>query len=766
MKKQVITSFIYALLLCCCTSFAFAQTGDIRGFVYDKDSGEPIIFTNVYLEGTSYGAATDVEGFYSINRVPEGTYTLMCTFVGYDTTRVEVNVVKNKIINQKLFLQETSIELGVFEINTQKQEAQKQVRTGAIKITPKQMNKIPAIGGEPDLAQYLQVLPGVVFTGDQGGQLYIRGGSQIQTKVLLDGMTVYNPFHSIGLFSVFETDLIRNVDVLTGGFNATYSGRISAVIDVKTRDGNKSRHSGKVAANTFLSKAMLEGPIVKMKDDGSGLSASYLVTAKTSYLDKTSPIFYEYVDSTGLPYSFTDFYGKLSFNTSNGSKLNFSGYRNVDDAGFRNTSYGWDAWGFGSNFVIVPGQNKMLLDGYFSYSAYNIGLQEGDDENSNPRTSSIGGFNGGVNFSYFLPNGDIKYGIEVSGFATTFEFYNETPKFKLSANQFTTEMGGYFKYRAELANKKLLIEPSVRVNYYASLPTFTFEPRIGLKYNISDNIRWKFSSGVYTQNFISTKSDRDVVNLFTGFLSAPDESLYDIDGEKVSDNLQTSIHGIMGFEFDLTRRLNLNTEAYFKDFGQLININRNKLFPSDPNYIVEKGRAYGLDFLLKYDYKRLFLWTVYSLSFVDRDDGVQVYPPHFDRRHNMNFLASYKLGSTQTWELSARWNLGSGFPFTRTQGFYESTNFTESIDADYLTQNGELSIIYDENLNGGRLPAYHRLDLSLKKWWDFSRHSRLEVTASVTNVYNRKNIFYFDRIRYERLNQLPILPSLGMSFTF
>ena len=149
---------------------------------------------------------------------------------------------------------------------------------------------IPTIGGEPDLAQYMQVIPGVVFTGDQGGQLYIRGGSPIQNKVLLDGMIIYSPFHSIGLFSVFDSDIIRNTDVFTGGFNAEYGGRISSIMDIKTIDGNKKEFGGKITANTFGTKLLAQGPILK-----SG-NTSFVFSGKTSYLDKSSDIFYKYTN--------------------------------------------------------------------------------------------------------------------------------------------------------------------------------------------------------------------------------------------------------------------------------------------------------------------------------------------------------------------------------------------------------------------------------------------------------------------------------------
>lgn len=768
LKQFVQTLFFIGVL----SMGVFAQTGDVRGFVYDTGTGEPVLFTNVYLEGTTYGATTDINGFYAISKVPAGDYNLLCTFVGYDTTRVAITIQAGQITNQKLFVSESDIMMDVVEISAEKEEAKTEIRTSTIKLSAKQITQIPAIGGEPDLAQYLQVLPGVVFTGDQGGQLYIRGGSLIQTEVLLDGVRVYNPFHSIGLFSVFETDIIRNVDVMTGGFGAEYGGSISAVIDITTRDGNKKRHSGKVAANTFLAKALIEGPIIKLKEGGSGFTGSYVLTAKSSYLEQSSNSLYSYIDDISvdgtevskLPYRFTDIYGKVAFNADSGSKFSLSGYRFDDDANFQGVSdYEWLSWGVGTNFVLVPGQSKAIIDGRFAYSGYDLQLLEANDELNRPRTSSIKGFNGGVNFSYFMPKGSLKYGIEVAGYSTTFEFYNPLG-FKIDENQNTTEMGGFLQFKVELG--KLLIEPSARANFFASLPAFTFEPRIGMKYNLADNLRLKASAGIYKQNFTSTKSDRDVVNLFTGFLSTPEDQLEDTDGNDVKNNLQSAIHAIGGVEIDLSRELSLNVEGYYKNFNQLVNINRNKLFPTDPNYLVENGKAYGLDMLFKFDSKRLFAWMVYSLAYVNRNDGNQVYPPHFDRRHNLNFLASYKLGSNRDWELSARWNYGSGFPFTKTLGFYEQLNFTDGIDTDITNQNGQLGIAYEENLNGGRLPDYHRFDLSMKKTFTLGVHSKLEVNASVTNIYNRENIFYFDRVRFQRLNQLPILPSLGVSMTF
>jgi len=302
------------LLTLLCSSMAFGQsTGTVRGFLYEEKSGEPIIFTAVGLKGTNFGSNTDVNGFYQISQVPAGEYTLKVSSMSYDDIEETITIGSGKVENKNLFLKKASVELGVVNISGKAKEAKTQVRMSVEKVTPKQIKALPSIGGDADLAQYLQVLPGVVFTGDQGGQLYIRGGTPIQNKVLLDGMIVYNPFHSIGLFSVFDTDILRNADVYTGGFGAQYGGRISSIMDITTKDGNKTRLAGKISANTFGSKLLLEGPL-KKQVRGSG-SSSFVLSAKTSYLDQSSKVFYDYVnDGAGLPFSFTDLYGKVSLN--------------------------------------------------------------------------------------------------------------------------------------------------------------------------------------------------------------------------------------------------------------------------------------------------------------------------------------------------------------------------------------------------------------------------------------------------------------------
>ncbi|MEI6815935.1 MAG: TonB-dependent receptor, partial [Bacteroidota bacterium] len=733
--------------------------------MYDKDNGEPISFTNVILKGTTYGSTTSSEGLYDISQVPPGNYILLVTYLGYDSLLVPITLKADEILNKKLFITKGSKNLNEFVISAKKEEQKQKVLIGITKITPTELKMVPSVGGEPDLAQYLQVIPGIISTGDQGGQLYIRGGTPIQNLVLLDGMTIFNPFHSIGLFSVFDPDIIRNADVFTGGFNAEYGGRISSVMDITTRDGNKKHYSGKIATNPFTSKVILEGPISRAENEGDG-STSFLISARTSYLQQTSKVLYKYVDSTGLPYNFTDLYGKISMTGSSGSKVNFFGFNFADKVDFPSLyNLKWTATGFGSNFELVPGGSSVVIDGIFAYSNYGISIVEPDNE---PRTSKINSFNFGLNFTYFFNKDELKYGLEVSGKKTNLEFLNPI-NLQVTEDGNSTEFGAFFKYKKIIGN--LIMEPGFRLNFYGSLGEVSPEPRLGLKYNVSDKFRLKFSGGFYSQNLVSTTSELDVVNLFYGFLTGSDNIQKQTDGSNVSTLLQTARHAIAGFEVDLPHHFELNIEGYIKDFTQVEEINPYKVYEDNgensskpdilrKDFILENGVARGVDFLLKYDYKHLYLWMVYDYAYNVRNDGRQSYSPLWDRANSLNLVGSYTFGKKLDWTIDARWNYGSGFPFTQSQGFYEQLTFEQGIGTNYTRTNGKLAPIY-AGLDAGRLPAYNRFDITVKKKWELSKRSTLEANVSSVNVFDRQNIFYYNRILNQRINQLPILPSAG-----
>ena len=761
-------------------TLSFAQNNDIKGFVYEESTGEPVMFCNVFLKGTTMGCSTNENGYFNITRIPDGKYTMYITCVGFDTLTYPVSLANGQTINKKFTLKESSISLDAVSITADKVEAKTETKTSVITVTPKTINKIPNVGGQADLAQYLQVVPGVIFTGDQGGQLYIRGGSPIQNKVLLDGMVVYNPFHSIGLFSIFDTDIIRNAEVYTGGFGAEYGGRVSSIMDINTRDGNKKRWSGKLGASCFGAKLTLEGPIVKAKTNDNA-SVTMVLSAKNSYLEQTSKALYKYASEDGLPFNYNDIYSKFSINAPNGSKVNIFGFSFNDRVNNYKalSDFGWNSWGAGTNFIVIPGKAPVMIEGNIAYSSY---LSTMHEENNPDRTSKVDGFNMGFDFNYFMGKNTLKYGVELSGFSTGFKTRSNYGNIPIELKNYSTELGTYIKYKATLGN--LLLEPSLRFQYYADLNVPSIEPRIALKYNVNDWMRVKGAAGRYSQDLVAATSDRDVVNLFYGFLSGVENIPNTFNGKKVSSSLQTANHFVLGTEFDLTSKLNMNIEGYWKQFTQLTNINRNKIYQDNEenssinalikkDFMIENGDAYGFDLSMKYEDKHWYLWAVYALGFVNRNyekyDAGEVklvtYQPHFDRRHNVNLILTYTAGDLRQWEFSGRWNFGTGFPFTQVQGFYEFLTFQDGIYFDYTTANGELGLIFAD-LNQGRLPTYHRLDLDAKRKFFFSERTTLEVDLSVTNVYNRANVFYVDLITSEVVNQLPILPSLGLTLSF
>lgn len=754
--------------------FVNAQ-GTVRGIVKSAEDGNSVPFAKVVILGTDKFASTDVDGLFSIPKVPTGSYKLRVTSAQFEEYQTDIEVKQDGIVDLKIEMTSGKT-LGKVNVDYRDKERKIDPAISVVKITQKDILRVPVTGGVSDIAGYFQTVPGVVTTGDQGGQVYVRGGTPIQNKILLDGMTIYNPFHSIGFFSVFETDLIRSADIYTGGYNARYGGRISSIMDITYRDGNSKRFGGKIGVSPFTSSLLLEGPISQANN------VSFVLAGKASLLEETSKVLYPYInEGEGLPFNFYDLYGKISIKGDAANKLSLFGFSFNDQVTYQAISnLQWNSFGGGSNFIFVPQNSELFMKGRLNFSSYDIALRE---ENLPDRTSGIFGAEMAFDFTYYLEGKSrLDYGFGFNIFRTEFKTFNEVNK-AIEENSNTNEAGAYVSYRNVSKNRRLILEPSIRFQGYSSVGQVTAEPRFSGKYNVTDYLRIKAAGGYYTQNFTSTTSDKDVVNLFYGFITAPENLPSDFvtpDGtvNNVRNGLQKAWHAIFGSEVDISDNVSLQFEAYYKWFTQMTNINRNKIFEDNDvnsqiddlykkDFIVESGQAYGGDIVLTYNSKKLYLWGVYSLGKVTRWNGFEYYAPVFDRRHNINFIGTYTFGKNEDWELTARWNLGSGLPFRQTVGVYEEP-VIENINDDYTTGNaGELTFLYD-NQNNGRLPTYHRFDMNLKKTFGSKKYENMEweIITGVTNMYSRQNIFYVNRVTNEKVYQLPIMPSLAVSLRF
>lgn len=767
MKNSVFIAVSVLFLLIFVSVNLFSQTSTIRGFLYDSSNGEPVSFATVHLNGTQYGGLSDRNGGYVITMVPAGEYALQITALGFEQLIDSIVIGSNAVLVKRYDLKPSSYSLDAIQVTAESHRNIQETRTSVISVTPKEMSKMPSIGGQPDFAQYLQVLPGIVSTGDQGGQLYIRGGTPSQNLMLLDGIVIFNPFHSIGLFSVFDADIMSTADVYTGGYSAEFGGRTSSVMDVKTRDGNKKRFSGKVDINTFGGKILLEGPIVKATDKRK-FSLSYLLSAKTSFLEYSSKLFYPYV-KTELPYNFLDIYGKISLGASNGTKFSIFGFRFDDVMNYSSVAtYNWNNWGIGTNFFIIPGTVPTTIEGSISYTDYISSLSEKSTEEDvfTNRESRLNGFTANMKFNYFVGRSVFNVGFDLVGYTTRYPTFSED-------EDNTTDLGIFVKYKYNFKDV-LLIEPSFRLQNYFSIGAYMPEPRLAIKYNITKKIRLKLAGGLYSQNFVSITSDRDVVNLFYGYWSSPALSQLPKTDYNVNTAVQKAQHIILGIELDVVKYTSFNVEGYFKNFSPIVSANRykqysNSLFSSEErlikDFIWEDGVAYGGDVSLKFEKKGLYVWAVYSLGWVNRNDGWVEYSPHFDRRHNVNVLISYSFGKRESWQADIRWNYGSGFPFTKTLSYFPYLNPSGGLSGDYVTSNEELSFLLSD-LNTGRLPSYHRLDIGIKKKFYLGERNSIDLSLSVTNLYNYQNIFYVSRTTNETIYQLPFLYNVGVSWSF
>ncbi len=743
----------------------------IRGSLLDKE-GEPVVGALVRLLPTQRGTLTNAEGLFSISGVSAGEYTLVITALGIDTLREIIKVDgRRPVITLKLTASPKALELSAVEIVESVTPARidpTRVTVAVTPIAPRQVYALPSFG-VPDVAQYLQVLPGIVFTGDQGGQLYIRGGTPIQNLTLLDGAIIYSPFHTLSLFSIFETDILRQVQVYSAGFGAEYGGRISSVMDIRTRSGNFDRLSGRAYVTPFVAGLLGEGPLPFLKN------GSWIVSGRQGYIQQSTPRLYPYIKDS-LPFQFQDLYGKVTFGRGP-DQINLFGFRQMDrvDLGAQGINT-WQQWGAGGSFTNLPQASRVRITGSFAYSRFQNTFTSPFE--LRPRYSEIGGFNGGFTFSYLFGADELAYGVEVRGFSTDFIFTNGLG-FITQQRQSNTEGAGYVRYqklfRKETVSDegvptfftRAVIEPSLRLHFYNTYGYFSIEPRLRAKLN---GQRWSLqtAAGRYVQNWVSAVSDRDIVILFQGFLTAPEL----VANAQLRHPLQEAYHLTLGGEYQLLPNFLLNLEAWYKDFTQLTNINRERLFPEDPVFITEIGYAYGADLTIRYQTPNLSLYGTYSYQYNHRSDFRQSYFPLWDRRHTANLVGSYTWGPWQNvargrerrWEASLRWTLGSGLPFTQTLGFFEKLLFLQNgSQAPYPTQQGVLAILLSPRYNAARLPAYHRLDLALKYRQRLSEIFLLETSFTLLNAYNRPNVFYIDRITARRYNQLPLLPMLGLT---
>ncbi len=719
--------------------------GIIKGFVKDQATGEPIELVNVYLENTVFGGATNREGYYLIDRIPAGNYFIVFSYLGYKIERKSINVAKDTIITLSSQLIQEPIQVGEIKVTARRTEFQKEVKMSSIRLTNIDIKNPPSVI-QDDLFRSLQALPGIVSTSDFSTALYVRGGNADQNLVLLDGTSIYNPGHLAGVFSVFDPDAVKGVELLAGGFPAEYGGRLSSVLDIETREGNKNRFDGSIAASILAAKVLVEGPLPK---------GSFLTFFRRTYFDKVLALF-----DIDIPYYFYDFNAKVVFELSQSTKVSLTGFVNTDrldlgEGGERvNLIWGNRMVSLLVNHIFSP---KFLSKNYLTFNRY---LYDMNIASNVIRVKDwLNELNWKTNFTYLLSkDNELGFGIEahVNGFR-----YNDSLFGGFNYDIYGTPyyFGAYCQARYR-PTKKIIIEPGLRIEdyflHYKQWHNYLLPgPRLGMKYFIGQNTAMKLALGKYYQ-FASALSP-DYSPIPSLFFWVPV-----FGGYKPLD----ANHYILGFEHWFTNDITMTLETYYKHYYRIYTMS-DTIEPAQFEETMFKegtGNSIGIDLLVKKDFGKISGWLSYSLGYAQTTFSDETYSPIYDRRHMLNLVG--RLNLPKGFYLSWRWEYGSGLPYTEIIARMRHWDLGFRLNRHWFYWQEIMG-----NKNVSRYPDYQRLDIGIERNFRIKK-ANLQIQLQVINVYNYKNLFfYYYDYDYEppprkELYMLPVLPSLGIKLDF
>ncbi len=772
----------YVLWIFALTLFgsAAAQTKyTIRGTVRDKQSGETLIGANIFNKANSAdGSITNNFGFYSLT-LPEGTYTLTFSHLGYLTFEAEIYLHKDMVYHVDLV---SGIEMEEVVISASQVDKDQNIHSsemGRTDLTIESLKGLPFLMGEVDVMKALQLMPGVMNPGEGNSGFYVRGGGPDQNLIMLDDAVLYNPGHLMGFFSVFNADALKRTTLIKGDMPARYGGRLSSVVDVQMKEGNERFYQVNGGIGLAASRIMAEGPLVKDK-------SSFLVSARRTYIFDIAQPFLKDTEAAGTNYYFYDFNVKTNYRISDKDRIYLSGYMGRDVLTFRNTTrdlnldlpYGNRAATFRWNHLF---SDKVFLNTSVVYNDYDFAFNGGQSDFNLGVSSGIRDWTFKSDLEFFPST---RHHITLG---TQFIFHRLTPNITQIASgdvllrnsnetHFAREAAFYVQDEYKLDNR-------FSMHLGARLPTFTqlgpyvskingkqylfkepvttfagFEPRIGWKYAYLKNASVKSSFTVANQylHLVSNSTTTLPADIWVASTEwvRPQIGLQFALGfyQNFLDNtLETYV------EFYGKRLLNQidYREDYVEDFSRDI----------ESEFVFGSGLAYGAEFFVRKRYGDLTGWIGYTLArstrkFPDISEG-KSYPIVYDRTHDLSVVLNYKINDY--WDIAGTYVYGTGNTYTPIESvFLAGQNF---------------HVNYGPR-NSARLEPYHRIDFSLsfrppiqveKQFYSF-------WVLSVYNAYNRQNPFYrYYTLRTDpntgsaiargfKVSLFPVIPSITWNF--
>ena len=714
-----------------------AQSVKIFGYVKDSLSGETLVGANLYSENKQIGCATNNFGFYTISLQRDSPINFKISYAGYKTVNLSILLGSDTTINFVL----SPIILQQVEIKSTKLNA---IGHGVLNLPVDRLRAVPSLAGETDLIKALTFLPGIASGAEGTSAIYVRGGTPDQNLMLLDGATVYNTSHLFGYFSVFNPLSVKFINVYKGGFPARYGGRLSSVLDITMKEGNNQECKTEATVGLLNSSFITEGPIKKNK-------SSYMISGRGSYIGLFSyipKVIYDHAKiSQNISYNsffIYDFNAKVNFDLSSTQKLFVSSYIGQDIYANGKKLFGTDTrtstnW---ANQTISLRYTNILKPNFFMnvllnfnrYKLFNGGTQLRDTTFTDytfEKTSLIRDYVGKISLDYNLEKHAIKFGadfgqhrfepnnLNVTSHPQNIDVYAESPVSKYSAISTAVFVEDNF-----LITQKLSVNTGLRLlNFNVDNANYnSIEPRFSAKYQINETNTFEAS---YTKM-------AQYLHLLTFSNAGAPNDIWAPSTDKIP------LEHAEQYAFSFTKNFidigwTLQLESYYKNFSDLVDYKSGtNLYSTNVNWenlvaINGIGRAYGFEFLLRKDAGRLNGWISYTWAkserqFNDINNG-NWYPEHYDRRHNFNIVAQYKI--------SDRWTINSNF-------VYQSGYAINLPDALYLNDFGFITPFYFSR-NNARAPAYNRLDISITKTRFTKKRNEIRWTYGIYNVYGYKN---------------------------
>lgn len=776
---------ILLLLAMCVAAVVMAQDRyTVNGYVRDSLSGETLIGANIAVKNQSRGVMTNQYGFYSLS-LKKGKYVLICSFVGYESTEIDVTLDTNRQLSMALLPRNAMTEVTV--IARKRDNNVKTAQMGKIDLSVAQAKALPSLMGEVDVLKTLQLLPGVRNAGEGNAGFYVRGGGPDQNLIMLDDAVVYNTGHLFGFFSIFNSDAIKNVSLIKGGMPAQYGGRLSSVVDISMKEGNINKTEIDAGIGLIASRFSIQGPIKKQK-------ASYMVSARRTYIDAlVKPFIPKSNAFYGSGYYFYDLNAKMNYKISEKDRLYLSGYFGRDKFDFINKERSFDThipWGnstatFRWNHVF---SRRLFANTTLVYNDYKFRFAAAQNDFNISFSSGIRDLNAKLDFDYYpVPEHKLKFGGQYTFhtfFPNVFSGKQDTVVFQPNnaSRKYANEYSFYIQDDWEIG-RSIKLNYGVRYSIFQQVGKYTvyqrdafgnktdstyygrgavvkeyggFEPRITLRYTLNEVSSVK---AAVTRNL-------QYIHLVSNAGSTLPTDLWVPSTLRVAPQIgwQYAVGYFRNFNNNM---FETSLELYYKTMQNQIEYKEGytpSLRDPEEEFVFGKGWSYGAELFINKVKGRWTGWIGYTLSWTWRRfpqlNNNEKYPGKFDRRHDLSLVSSY--------ELSSKWKISGVFVY--------GTGNATSLPERFYFINGVLTQEYSK-INAYRMKPYHRLDLAAT-YTPQQKKKRKYTTSwvfSVYNAYSRMNPYfiYFDQkgnastgslqVEARQVSLFPIIPAVTMN---